>query len=93
MDSARYTTRQEAIERVILPAVNDDSYDVDAIFNEAFAYRVDTDGHGNELLNTAGFEQTVDTDEFWAIVEKHAIGDRGDTRACGLKHPPTGYCA
>ncbi len=69
----RYTTRPDAIEQAILPALGDhaDDYDVDAICQETFDYRVDTDQHGNELLNTAGFEQTVTDDEFWEIVARH----------------------
>lgn len=70
----RYTTRQDAIEQDILPALGNyaDSYNIDAIFDEAYDYLVDTDWRGNELLNTAGFEQTVSDDEFWAIAERHA---------------------
>lgn len=69
----RYTTRRDAIEQAIIPALGDhgDDYDTDAICREAFEYRVDTDGAGRELLNTAGFEQAVSDDEFWAIVERH----------------------
>ena len=49
-----------------------DNYDIDAIFRAAYSYKVDTDDNGNELLNTSGFEQTVDDDEFWKIVEESA---------------------
>ncbi len=68
----RYTTRQDAIEQAILPALdNPDDFDVDAISYEAFEYRVDTDDQGRELLHTAGFEQTVTDDEFWTIAARH----------------------
>jgi len=69
----RYTTNRDAIEQAILPALDThaDDYDVDAIFREAFEYRVDTDKDGNELLNTAGFEQVVTDEEFWVIAAKH----------------------
>ncbi|MEU0078502.1 hypothetical protein ABZY58_11450 [Micromonospora tulbaghiae] len=69
----RFTTRQDVIEQDILPALGEhgDDYDTDAICREAYEYRVDTDGQGNELLNTAGFEQIVTDDEFWEIVAKH----------------------
>ena len=69
----RYTTITDAIEQAIVPALGEhsDDYDIDAIASEAFEYKVDTDEQGNELLNTAGFEQIVDTDGFWAIAEKH----------------------
>lgn len=48
-----------------------DGYDLDAIFHEAYEWRIDRDVAGNELLNTGGFEQAVDGDAFWAIVAKH----------------------
>lgn len=69
----RYTTIADAIEQAIVPALDEhgNDYDIDAIAREAFEYKVDTDEQGNELLNTAGFEQIVDTNGFWAIVEKH----------------------
>lgn len=70
----RFTTRQDAIEQAITPALDDhDNYDLDAICHEAFEWRIDTNDAGQELLNTGGFEQVVSTDEFWAIVAKHEI--------------------
>jgi hypothetical protein len=69
----RYTTREDAIEQAVLPALDEPAdYNVEAIFVDAFEYRVDTNDKGQELLNTAGFEQTVSDDEFWTIVERHA---------------------
>lgn len=70
----RYTTKTDAIEQAILPALGEYAadHDIDAIFDEAFAYRIDTNDRGQELLDSAGYEQTVDTDDFWAIVAKHA---------------------
>lgn len=53
-------------------AADADDYDVDAIFDEAYEYQVDTDDQGRELLNTAGFVQVVSVEEFWEIVERHA---------------------
>jgi len=68
----RYTTLRDAIEQEILPALdNPDNYDVEAIAAKAFDYRVDHDADGKELLNTAGFEQIVSTEEFWALVQEH----------------------
>jgi hypothetical protein len=67
----RYATKQDVIEQAVLPALDGDDYDVHAIADEAFTWKVDRDEHGNELLNTAGFEQAVTEDEFWAIVERH----------------------
>lgn len=69
----RYTTRQDAIDQAVIPALGSeaDDYDVEAICDEAYAYRVDTNEAGQELLNTAGFEQVVTDGEFWDIVAKH----------------------
>jgi len=47
------------------------TYDIDAIFDEAYKYKVDIDNEGREMSNSAGFEQIVDTDEFWEIVARH----------------------
>lgn len=68
----RYSSKSDAIEQDIIPALGDfdDEYDADAIFEAAFAYRVDEDEHGNELLNSAGFVQVVGAAEFWEIVER-----------------------
>ena len=68
----RYATRQDIINSladVFGDFAND--YDIDAIIDEAYAYRVDEDGRGNELLGTAGFEQIVTDEEFWAIAQRH----------------------
>lgn len=69
----RYATLADAIEQAIAPALGEhgNDYDLEAIARETFTYKVDTDADGNELLNTAGFEQTVDDSEFWDIVETH----------------------
>jgi hypothetical protein len=70
---SRYTTKRDAIEALIVPALGEfgDDYDINAIADETLAYAVDTDADGNELLNTAGFEQIVADDKFWTIVTKH----------------------
>ena len=69
----RYATKDDAILREFPDVVSRTAgYDVDAIFAETFEYRVDVDADGNELLNTAGFEQIVGEDDFWAIADKHA---------------------
>lgn len=68
----RYATRQQVIDS--LAGVFGDfaaDYDLDAIIDETYAYRVDEDENGNQLLNTAGFEQIVTDEEFWAIAENH----------------------
>ena len=68
----RYTTRQDIIDSIagIFGDFADD-YDIDAIIDEAYAYRVDEDEDGNQLLTTAGFEQIVSDEEFWAIAGRH----------------------
>ena len=70
----RYTTRQDIIDSIagIFGDFADD-YDIDAIIDEAYAYRVDEDSHGQVLLNTAGFQKIVTDKEFWAIAERHEI--------------------
>lgn len=69
----RFPTRQEAIDQAIAPAIAEGDYDLMAICYEAFDWKIDHDADGNELLNTAGFEQTVSEQEFWEIVAKHEI--------------------
>lgn len=70
----RYTTKADVIAREIEPALGDypGEYDMEAIADAAYVYKVDTDKDGNELLNTAGFEQCVSEARFWRIVERHA---------------------
>ena len=68
----RYTTRREIADNLAgVFGDHADDYDIDAIIDEAYAYRVDEDENGTELLGTAGFEQIVTDEEFWAIAEKH----------------------
>lgn len=70
---ARFSSKQDVLDQDIIPALGSYAadYDVDAIFQEAFDYRTDTDDNGNVLLNTAGFEQVVDVEGFWEIAEAH----------------------
>lgn len=72
----RYTTISDVIDQAVAPALGEygDDYDLEAIAREAFEYKVDTDADGNELLNTAGFEQVVDEAGFWVIAEKYDSG-------------------
>lgn len=69
----RYTTADDA-KNAIREALGTeaDGHDVDAIFDATHTYMVDRDDDGNELLNTAGFEQTVDDETFWQIVAENA---------------------
>jgi hypothetical protein len=68
----RYSDKSDVMAsiRVALGEFVDD-YDLDAIYAEAYEYKVDTDEQGRELLNTAGIEQIVSESEWWAIAEKH----------------------
>lgn len=69
--SQRFSSDRDAKAEIVAALSPDaDAYDIDAIFAEAYTYRVDHDGEGNELLNTAGFE-SVPTKEFWEIVSRH----------------------
>lgn len=69
----RFSTLAEA-HNDVLNALGHDAgdYDTDAITAAAYEYRVDTDAHGNEIVTTAGFEQTVTNAGFWEIVRRHA---------------------
>lgn len=53
-----YTTKTDAMEQEILPALGEyaSEHDLDAIFDRAFTW------------TGRGYEQTVSTDEFWEIV-------------------------
>lgn len=68
----RYTTLDDVKRNAIIPTLDKaDEYDVDAIADATYAWRVDLDADGNEVLNTAGFEQVVDTDAYWAAVQRY----------------------
>ncbi len=69
----RFTTRQDAIEQAIMPALTEGNYDYEAICYEAFEWKIDVNGQDQELLNTGGFEQVVSDEQFWAIAAKHEI--------------------
>lgn len=69
----RFTTRQDAIEQAIAPALENGEYDLEAICYAAFDWKIDTNDQGQELLNTGGFEQTVTEEQFWEIVARHEI--------------------
>ena len=77
--SRRLTTAEDAKNEIITAIESGDvqdaraEFDVDAIFDATYAYRVDRDSRtGQELLNTAGFEDITDHDTFWSIVYEHA---------------------
>lgn len=72
----RFSTLADAIEQAVKPAigteyVDAEAFDLQAIAEGTYAYRVDRDAEGNELLGTAGFEQAVSGEQFWELVEKH----------------------
>ncbi|WP_432124078.1 hypothetical protein [Streptomyces sp. C10-9-1] len=75
----RFTTINDVIE-AITPAFGEhgDDYDIAAIAQATHTWMIDTDGNGNELLNTAGFEQTVTVEEFWAIAAQHDTSNGND---------------
>lgn len=75
-----FTTRDDAIDQIILPTLTIDGedaidqFDVDAIADEVLAYHDGWDETRQvyNLTNT-GFYQCVTDDEFWSIVERHAL--------------------
>lgn len=74
--STIYTTREEAIEREIVEAIEATGeatrgeFDIDAIADETLAWE---DGTGHEHpLNHQGYQIRDDID-FWAVVAKHAL--------------------
>ena len=73
---ARFTNASDAKNdiRVAIEAggaADADDYDIDAILEEAYEWKIDINDKGQELLNSAGFEQIVDADEFLAIVARN----------------------
>jgi len=80
MDIRRYTTRDEAIEREIIEALDEwvDEFDIDAIADEVLGDWED------------GFAVMVDHDTFSAILEKHALSaDDIASKAESLAHGDT----
>lgn len=71
----RFTTREDAKNDIVTAIEDGDAsateYDIDAISYEVYEWKTDHDTDGNELLNTGGFEQVVDDEQFWQIVAKH----------------------
>lgn len=70
MNTQRYTTRQDAVEQVILPSLGEyaDGHNIDAIFEACFAYDP-CSGH----IQDAGFVQIATEGEFWETVQRHAL--------------------
>lgn len=64
MNTETFTTKTDALDRIILPALGEwaEDHDVDAIFDEAFEF--DTAAQA--------FYQSATEEEFWEIVERHA---------------------
>lgn len=62
----RYATRDEAIQRQIIDAIE--------ATGEATRAEFDIDAIAAEVLGdySEGYAQQVDTDEFWQIVARHA---------------------
>lgn len=66
-----YTTKQDAIEQAIIPAIGEDhanEYDLDAIFDACFRWHDETDSGGNVDLNRCGFLLAADEHGFWGAV-------------------------
>lgn len=62
-----FTTRQDAIDHAIAPALDKvTDFDLDAIFEATFTYDA----------ARQGFVQTADEDEFWAAVQAAAVQHR-----------------
>lgn len=74
--SATYTTRTEAIESEIVAALGEhaDQHDIDAIADAALEFVDGCDADRDAyILTRQGYRLTVEHDEFWAIVQKHAL--------------------
>lgn len=69
----RYTTRQDAIDQAIAPALTEGTYDLEAICYATFEWKIDINEAGQELLNTGGFEQIVSEAKFWEIAADNEI--------------------
>jgi hypothetical protein len=98
--TTRYATIDDYKNQEVIPALTAGDgrlrdFDVDTITNLTCTYNVDTvtaaDGTTVDRADTAGFESTVTTEEFWAVVEGHpnplyALAERaadGATLAAG----------
>lgn len=68
-----YDSRQRAITRAIIPALDDpDDYDLDAIFDATFGWYKHREPSGDINTTKCGHVQTATEDEFWAAVAKAA---------------------
>lgn len=75
-EAKTYTTKDDAIEQYVVPALGDyaDDHDLDAIFDDCFEYNQAIDEDGVEHLNSSGFRLTADEAAFWESVQRHDIG-------------------
>lgn len=71
----RHTTIDGVITYEIRPALGDhaDDYDLEAIAAEAYTRVIDLNSAGQEIDNTARYEQILEGEDFWAVVAKHEI--------------------
>jgi hypothetical protein len=69
----RYSTLQEVVNSVVVPSLGEfaGEHDVEAIARETHAHVIDRNAAGADLLNSAGFEQIVTEDAYWASVERN----------------------
>lgn len=75
MSTQKFSTRNEARESIATAIeagdASRDEYDLDAICDQTVQWRADVDEAGVQHGN-GWFEQTVDADQFWTVVEAHA---------------------
>ena len=68
-----YTTKQDYISQVIIPALGDYAaeHDIDAIADEMLNWHNEVDGNGDINLGRSSFVEN-DGQDFWAVVENNA---------------------
>lgn len=75
--TATYTTRQDAIQAEIIPALGDHAtdYDTDGIADELLTWHAAIDEQGTEHVQQSGFQvkpqYSDDPDAFWSLAAKH----------------------
>lgn len=67
-----YTTKRDAIEREILPALGEyaDDYDIDKLADKVLAWVDVIDTAGNVRLDLSGFQLAVEAGEFWTAAQE-----------------------
>lgn len=86
----QYSSAEDA-RQAIVDALGEhaNTHDIDAILHDTFELRYARNEDGQILANSYRYEQTLTEEEFWTVVEKHAInpshydwqpGDYGELR-------------